>query len=257
MIKHAEVIRDDETGLAVDGRERLLFELSNEVMFDLCRGRDDVPTVSEVTEELWERFQSEADLGQVNERQWTREDAEAKARKRHEEAITGTYSFRSRSDKIQLRPAPKPSFAQETVTPNQAQDEMGRALEGFFAQLQVGSFPRLALRLTMGLGKTTQTVAKLKDFLESETGKLIEVYVPRHDLADEWETALENVTAKVIHVRPRTGDNPTCSRPEYVRALEAHGIPVFQNACVGSGETERCAFFADCQYLKQVPRPTI
>ena len=255
MIEHAEIIRDEGTGLAVDGRERLLFELSNEVMFDLCRGRNEVPSVHEITERLWQQFQSEADLTHLNERRWSRTDAGAKARKRHAEAISGTYSFRSRSDKIQLRPAPEPTYSQPTVTPHEAQDEMGRALEGFFGQLRRGGFPRLALRLTMGLGKTTQTVAKLKDFLKGETGKLIEVYVPRHDLADEWEAALDSVTAKVIHVRPRTGEHPSCSRPEYVRALEANGIPVFRNACLGAGEAERCTFFTDCQYLKQFRDP--
>ncbi|WP_135507378.1 hypothetical protein [Roseovarius aestuariivivens] len=178
-VEPQEIVRDQDTGLAIDGREQLMFDLSNEVMFELCRGAETRPSVEEITDELWRRFQEEADISHVNSRPWTRSDAEDKARARHQEAETGQYSFRSRNEKTSLRPAPKPDFARETVTPEEAKNQLEDALSGYFQRLRDGENPRLALRLTMGLGKTTQTVAKLKEYLASESGRLVEVYEPR------------------------------------------------------------------------------
>jgi len=265
VIERQEIIRDANTGLAIDGREQLLFDLSNEVMFDLCKGRNDVPSVEEITDSLWEKFQSEADLYHINERIWTRADAEDKAQARHDEATSGRYSFRSRSDKIALLPAPKPDYACETVSPKDAKEQLDEALLGYFRSLKEGYSPRLALRLTMGLGKTTQTAAKLKEFLSDEVGKLVEVYVPRHDLLDEWEEALSGIQASVIHVYSRTGGRldsngqrqyrPLCERADYVRELEKNGVSVYRNACLGAGEGERCIHFGSCEYLRQFQNP--
>lgn len=265
VIERQEIIRDADTALAIDGREQLLFDLSNEVMFDLCKGRNDVPSVEEITDSLWEKFQAETDLDHVNERIWTRADAKDKAQSRHHEATSGRYSFRSRSDKITLLPAPKPDYACETVSPRDAKEKLDNALMGYFCSLKEGYSPRLALRLTMGLGKTTQTVAKLKDFLSGEVGKLVEVYVPRHDLMNEWEEALSGIKAGVIHVYPRTGGGidsngkrqyrPLCERADYVRELEKNGVSVYRNACLGTGEGERCIHFGSCEYLKQFQSP--
>lgn len=266
VIERQEIIRDAETGLAIDGREQLLFDLSNEVMFDLRRGQEDVPTVDEITDALWEMFQSEADLTQINERTWTRADAGLKAQVRHEEASNGLYSFRSRSENTNLLPAPRSAFAAQTVSASEAKERMDEALSDYFRRLKEGYEPRLALRLTMGLGKTTQTVAQLKEYLSDESGKLIEVYVPRHALADEWEEKLSGVRAKVVHVYPRTGGKlesngqrqfqPLCDRADYVRELEQNGVPVYRNACLGTGDDERCVHFGSCEYLKQFRMPS-
>ena len=45
----------------------------------------------------------------------------------------------------------------------------------------------------------------LKQYLASKYSQNIEVYVPRHDLADEWEQGLDGINAKVVHIYPRTG----------------------------------------------------
>lgn len=265
VIERQEIIRDEVSGLAIDGREQLLFDLSNEVISDLCRGRDDVPSVEEITDSLWEKFQAETDLDHINERIWTRADAEDKAQARHQEATSGRYSFRSRNDKITLFPAPKPDYACETLSPQDAKEKLDDALMGYFRSLKEGHSPRVALRLTMGLGKTTQTVAKLKDFLSDEVGKLVEVYVPRHDLMNEWEEALSGIKAGVIHIYPRTGGGidangkrqyrPLCERADYVRELEKSGVSVYRNACLGTGEGERCVHFGSCEYINQFQSP--
>ena len=57
----------------------------------------------------------------------------------------------------------------------------------------------------MKTGKTKQTVAHLKTYLADKYHQNIEVYVPRHNLADKWQESLEGINGKVIHVYPRTG----------------------------------------------------
>ena len=49
-------------------------------------------------------------------------------------------------------------------------------------------------------------MAHLKSYLEDKHRQKIEVYVPRHYLADEWQEGIERINARVIHVYPSTGD---------------------------------------------------
>ena len=94
--------RDPVTGLAIDGREQLMFLLSNEVMRELVTANY-TPSEEEVTNALWSRFCEEADISIVSERgAWTIADAAAKAKSRLEELESGTYDFVSRSDRTTL-----------------------------------------------------------------------------------------------------------------------------------------------------------
>ena len=143
-----------------------------------------------------------------------------------------------------------------------AQSKLDAILSGFFEDLAGGASPRAAVRLTMGTGKTKQTIAHLKDYLTDKFQQSVEVYVPRHDLADEWEESLEGINAKVIHVYPRTGGkwdeeqnsypHPImCQRAEYVRDLEEKGHSIYGNACLSRTSGEQCSFFGNCSYLDQ------
>ena len=87
----------------------------------------------------------------------------------------------------------------------------------------------------MGTGKTTKAIEHLKQYLASKHGQNIEVYVPRHDLADEWEQGLDSINARVVHIYPRTGGkwnrsgrfytHPIiCHRVDYVNGLKENGI---------------------------------
>ena len=97
-----EVVRDPDTGLAIDGREQLMFLLSNEVMRDMVTA-DEAPSQDDLTEELWTKFCQEADISVINERgSWTIADARSKARARLAEHENGYYSFVSRSDRTTL-----------------------------------------------------------------------------------------------------------------------------------------------------------
>jgi hypothetical protein len=262
ILDPASIIRDPETEQVVDGREQLMFLLSNEVMRELVT-TNHIPNEQEVTEALWKRFCEEADISRVSGRgAWTIVDAAVKARVRLQELENGVYDFVSRSDRTTLVAGSGKAERPKLIGATQAQDELSSILDEFFEGLADGAGPRAAIRLTMGTGKTQQTIAHLKAYLADKYGQKIEVYVPRHDLASEWENELEGINAKVIHIFPRTGgqwndDTKTypypimCQRADYVRDLEDKGHSIYGNACLSRTTGERCSFFDECAYLDQ------
>ena len=239
-----------------------MFLLSIEVMRELVTAKH-TPSEEEVTAALWSRFCEEADIGIVSDRgPWTIDDAATKARARLQELESGTYDYVSRSDKTTLVAGSGKVERPMLVGAIEAQSELNSILSGFFDNLANGANPRAAIRLTMGTGKTKQTISHLKSYLSDKFQQSIEVYVPRHDLADEWEQSLEGINAKVIHVYPRTGGkwdeeaktytHPImCQRAEYVRDLEEKGHSIYGNACLSRTSGEQCSFFGSCSYLDQ------
>ncbi|MDC0913611.1 hypothetical protein OAQ47_06780, partial [Paracoccaceae bacterium] len=262
LLDPADIIRDPNTGLAIDGREQLMFLLSNEVMRELVTAKH-TPSEEEVTTALWSRFCEEADISIVSERgAWTIADAASKAKARLQELESGAYDFVSRSDRTTLVAGTGKAERPKLVGAIQAQSELNGLLDKFFEDLTNGANPRAAIRLTMGAGKTKKTITHLKAYLEGKYRQKIEVYVPRHDLADEWKKSLEGINAKVIHVYPRTGgewDNEAraykhpimCQRADYVRDLEEKGHSIYGNACLSRTSGEQCSFFSSCAYLDQ------
>ncbi|MDA8689348.1 hypothetical protein N9L87_04895, partial [Rhodobacteraceae bacterium] len=262
LLDPADIIRDPDTGLAIDGREQLMFLLSNEVMRELVSAKQ-IPSEEEVTTALWSRFCEEADISIISERgAWTIADAASKAKTRLQELESGAYDFVSRSERTTLVAGTGKAERPKLVGAIQAQSELNRILEDFFGDLAEGANPRAAIRLTMGAGKTKKTITHLKAYLEGKYRQKIEVYVPRHDLADEWKKSLKGINAKVIHVYPRTGGkwddgvkvypHPImCERADYVRDLEEKGHSIYGNACLNRTSGEQCSFFNTCAYLDQ------
>ena len=262
-IESQEIIRDSTSGLAIDGREQLLFELSTEVTEELVRGGGNkhVPTAQDIADRLWERFLEEAD---ISDDKWTKSEALKKAKARHQQIEDGSFKFTARGDSNTLFPTQKPHYYLDLVTKEEGQQRLKSILTSFFGSVEVGDTPRQVVKITMGAGKTTQTIKHLKSFLQFQSNKLVEIYVPRHNIADEYEDNLSiapAVNAEVIHVYPRTGGRinpqtgktqfqPLCSRSEYVRSLEEAGHSVFRSACQ-SGDGHSCDHFNNCEYLKQ------
>lgn len=261
------IIRDPITGLAIDGREQLMFLLSNEVMRELVTATHK-PSEDDVTEALWKRFCEEADITVVSERgAWTVADAASKAKARLKELADGTFDFISRSERTTLVAGIGTTERPKLVGSIEAQSKLNSILGGFFEGLTKGSIQRTALRLTMGAGKTTHTIDHLKTYLMDKTNQCIEVYVPRHDLIADWEESLEGINAKVIHVYPRTGGKwdektkefslpLTCQRADYVRDLEEKGHTIYGNACLSTTSGEQCSYFGSCTYLDQFRKTT-
>ena len=262
LLDPPDIIRDPVTDLAIDGREQLMFLLSNQVMQELVT-LEHTPSEEEVATVLWSRFCQKADISVVSDRgAWTIDDAATKARARLQELDSGTYDFVSRSDRTILVAGAGKAERPKLVGAVEAQSKLDAILSGFFENLAKGANPRAAVRLTMGTGKTKQTIAHLKAYLTDKFQQSVEVYVPRHDLADEWEESLEGINARVIHVYPRTGGkwdeeqnsypHPImCQRAEYVRDLEEKGHSIYGNACLSRTSGEQCSFFGGCSYLDQ------
>jgi hypothetical protein len=261
LLDPAGIIRDP-AGLAIDGREQLMFLLSNEVMRNLVTASY-TPSEEEVTTALWSRFCEEADVSIISQRgAWTIAAAASKARARLQELESGTYEFVSRSDRTTLVAGSGKVDRPKLIGAEDAQSELNSILSVFFEDLAEGANPRAAIRLTMGTGKTKQTISHLKTYLADKFQQTIEVYVPRHDLANEWEQSLDGINAKVIHVYPRTGGkwdeeakaykHPImCQRADYVRDLEEKGHSIYGNACLSRTSGEQCSFFGNCSYLDQ------
>ena len=82
LLDPASITRDPVSGLATDGREQLMFFLSNEVMKEIVTAQYR-PSEEEVTVALWKRFCEEADISIASDRgAWTIADAASKARAR-------------------------------------------------------------------------------------------------------------------------------------------------------------------------------
>lgn len=130
-----EVVRDPDTGLAIDGREQLMFLLSNEVMRDMVTA-DEAPSQDDLTEELWTTFCQEADISVINERGlWTIADARSKARARLAEHENGYYSFVSRSDRTTLVAGSGKTERPTLRSVEEAEALLNDSLTGFFSDL--------------------------------------------------------------------------------------------------------------------------
>ena len=150
LLDPADIIRDPDTGLAIDGREQLMFLLSNQVMQELVT-LERTPSEEEVTDALWNRFCEEADISVVSDRgPWTIDDAATKARARLLELADGIYDFVSRSDRTTLVAGSGKVERPKLIGATQAQDELSSILDEFFEGLADGASPRAAIRLTFG-----------------------------------------------------------------------------------------------------------
>ena len=257
LLDGQEIIRDEATGLIINGRERFLLLCSNEATKQLVKGATSkMPSlgVDELSELTWKLFVAEADL---EDGKYSQENAFFEAKRRIQEIEDGVFDFRGKSSNVILQAVPEPYFKLIPVSADEGIKELNDELDDFFENLQEG--PKKVLRITMGAGKTTEAIAKLKSHLEARSHQSIEIYVPRHDLAEEYVDRLKEVNAQVVHVRPRTGGADgklpvLCKRAEYVKSIEKQGSGIFSRAC-RSREGSECEYFQTCDYIAQFSDP--
>ena len=254
IIDDQEIVRDQDTGLVIDGRERLLLQCSNKAMRDLLSDSSDgAPSIEAIENLTWDLFSAEADL---SDGKWDKTSARKEAERRVEELEAGSYTFTSRHDATILVPTSGPFENPEFVSRDEGQVRLEEGLSRLFERID--KQPKMALRITMGAGKTQQTLRKLRDYLAENRGKRVEIYVPRHDLAQQYVQDIEELggfRAKVIHVKPRSDTRDRdikgqCLRPIFAESLTSAGLGVFRNACM-SVDGQTCKHFHDCPYIKQ------
>lgn len=254
-----DIIRNED-GLVIDGRDGFLFLKSIDATQELTRGATssrDFPSQQEIAERTWELFSAEAD---TSDGRWTYQDAFEKASYRIRNLQDG-WPPSGRYETTTLFPGADPYFQLEPVLATEGTSELNRRLDDFLATVANDEASRriLALRITMGSGKTSVTVDKIQALLADNPDLNIEFYVPRHDLIEEVYDQFEGLNADVdlIHVKGRGYDhengNAPCSRYAYVQTLERAGLSVRSNACWRS-ENEVCEFYADCAYFRQFRR---
>ena len=258
QIDTQELVRDEFTGLVIDGRERFLLLKSNDAASALLRGRKPADlSMEEIASETWARFKAEADL---SDGKYCYEDAVTEATRRLDEIQTGTFPFKANDPTIMPQPVDGPHYEMELVDKRAGEALLDDALTEFFDKADDGY--RMALRITTGAGKTHRTIAHLQAYLAHSYGKQVEVYVPRHDLAEEYVEAIQSLDAPfhahLVHVRQRLNDSPDtpdlCLRPDYVRSLRDAKVGIFHNAC-RSNDGEACIHYHSCPYISQFNSP--
>jgi hypothetical protein len=146
VVESQDIIRDPSTGLLINGRERLLFDLSNEVTVELVRGAPnrEAPTAQEIADRLWVRFNEEAD---TSDNKWTKADAKRKADARHQELENGDFKFTARAETNTLLPTEQSRFRLDLVTKEEGQRRLESSLKGFFSSVEEGNTPRQVVKV--------------------------------------------------------------------------------------------------------------
>ena len=255
-LDHQDIIRDED-GRVVDGREYFLFLKSVDAAKELCTGKtlpNQAPSVDELAAKTWELFEAEANL---DDGKWTPEDALEKVRNRYEQ-IQGGWKPNGRTETTSLVPGVEPYFSLEALTVDEGNNQLDEYLGRFFASiLEAGGSPeQMALRVTMGSGKTTRAIDHLRVLCSTNPNLNVEFYAPRHDLIRELLPKLNGIDPRVqiIHVRGRVEKDENgvtlCQRYDYVHSLEQAGVSIRPNACWRS-ETEKCEHYETCAYQNQ------
>lgn len=253
QIEPNEIVRNSE-GKITDGREKFLYLKSIEACQELTRGKTlsrDIPTVDAIAEVTWKLFENEAVL---SDERWSHADALEKAIYRHRDLEEG-WKPNSRSETTSLVPDVPPYFETHPLPIEEADTKLNSFLGDFFESVGGGESKKLALRVTMGAGKTTRAIEHLKAKFERDQNLNVEIYLPTHDLIAEVFEQLHDVppNVDVIHMRGRGIEiegNALCSRYPYVQSLELAGISVRPNACYRR-EFEKCVHYDDCAYFQQ------
>lgn len=223
----------------------------------MTKGNDtpeDFQDLDTLTELTWKIFSDEADLTTGN---WTIEDAKNKASARITNLKDG-WKPNSQHETISLEPETEPYFNFESLSREDGAKEIELELGRFFEEVitNTENSKNLALRITMGSGKTTATVEKLKELFTRRPDLNVEYYVPRHDLATELKQQFDGFSddIEIVTVQGRghgfDDGNALCQRYEYVQSLEQAGISVRTNACRRNDE-QRCDFIDECAYWRQ------
>ena len=253
-----EIIRDAQ-GLVVDGREWWLYLQSIEACRVIQAKGTDLATVNAkaLADTTWELFATTTDL---SDGRWTYSDAYEKAAYRVQDIAHG-WRPSSQSNVPTLIPDIQPYYQLDPKPLYVAEAELAKHLDGFFTDLVAGKTPRLALNVTMGLGKTHQTAERVAVYIKTRPTTNVELYVPRHDLAAEIVERIRALAADafdVIQVRGRSHHDEDgvlmCARYDaVVKQMVEHGISVTPNACYRS-PTEKCQYYDRCPYWEQFRR---
>jgi hypothetical protein len=141
VVESQDIIRDPSTGLVVEGREQLLFELSDEVIIELVKGAPnrEAPTAQEIADRLWVSFNEETN---TSDNKWTEVDVKKKAGERHQRLEKGDFKFTDKAKTNTLLPTEQSHFDLDLSLKEKDQRRLESTLKGFFRAIKEGSTPR-------------------------------------------------------------------------------------------------------------------
>ena len=251
----------DATGLVKDGRDGWLSSIAYHAVQD-ARDAGQALEPDVLTRQVWDRFVATTML--------------ERARKDGQSFYELSDAARKIADKLRLLEAgllpprnagevpPPPALPELDVTTARARlsaaiSEFAQEVRDFWVS-SADTPPRLALRATVGLGKSTiarQALLSLQaDLRQLGHPHRILIFVPSHALAEDAAAAWQAEGASVAVLRgydrkdPKSG-RPMCQRMPTVRAALADRRNIQATLCGQSAKTG-CRYFARC--LKQQNR---
>lgn len=243
-------------GLVTDGRDAWLSQIAFHAVHDVLEVGNS-PDVNDIAAQVWQRFVDSTDLTRPRQdgaRTYTRSDAARKVHDKMRLHVTGALPPRD-------RPEVAPDYAVPTLTVSEARNQLDAEIAVFaetaYAWHATGGQderPKLALRATVGLGKSVisrQHLSALQTRLrDAGLPHRIVVFVASHALADEVVAAWEETGVNVAVVRgyerkePGTG-RPMCRNLKTVKAAIANRRDIQSSACQ-KNLYNQCPHFARC-----------
>lgn len=243
-------------GLVIDGRDGWLSTIAFHTLHDALN-RGDVPDAEILAEIALARFVETTDLSrprQDGRQGWSQADAARKVRDKLRLYQVGHLPDRN-----------KAAAALEYSPPSLGVDEarreldfhLGRtmeAMEAWHLQGKVDAAPRIGLRATVGLGKSTAARRHIADLVQrlavNGLPHRILNFVPSLALADETATAWRALGLKVAVLRGYEALNPITRSPMCgdlvaVRAAAEAGLFIQSSVCFRS-QKQHCPMFASC-----------
>ncbi|WP_415878539.1 hypothetical protein [Methylomonas sp. TEB] len=135
-----------------------------------------------------------------------------------------------------------------------SREEAQKQMREVVSEWMNNSNDHFAITAPAGIGKTTAIVEEVAKYAEHH---LVEIYVPRHDLANEIrENILKiNTNLNVTVIRGRAyrdeknkNDLPLCKKHELIDSIAGYGYNIYEDVCM------TCPFVSgdmQCDYLKQ------
>jgi hypothetical protein len=276
---------DPATGLVTDGRDAYL----TQVVVRACLRTRDPRTA---TEAAWSAFRLTTDLSRLrqderpwrlvlsrlrqDERPWRLVDAQNRV-----PAVLRRFS--AFGVPLNIRAAEEGAAGHAghpaDLPPQEAQARLEAALASF--ENEVGAYrrgerktpPRVGIKTTVGLGKTTSTARLLAR--EAADDRTVWVFMPSLPLASDFAETARAAVAKELARRGKTLDRDRvtlirgrganandperfpalCAKEDVAAAVARAGLPVFDTLCEQKiphfDMKERCPFFETCGWVRQ------
>ena len=244
------------SGLVVDGRDGWLSSIAFHAVHDAME-RGEPLDDDRIATNVWARFCETTDLGRTGKdgrHPYGPGDAERKVRDKL--ALHRRGELPDRRD-----PTTAPAYTLPILSAKDARKELDAQLARFCAcvlDLHGGgetlAAPRLGIRATVGLGKSTAARRHIADLIGALASKGLPYrvmnFVPSLGLADETADAWAELGVGVAvlrgyEARERGSRRPMCLDLVAVRAAAAAGFDIQSSVCYQS-RTKLCPHFATC-----------